>query len=121
MLENRFWKWAVSIIDLCLYLVVGLGISDMEASGPVTSNITWRMFSFVGLYITNQVTLWSTFPLQKLIVPHLVTKYPAFCRTQKFISSSTRFRDIILVQNQMKVVHTIYLFGISCNIIMPYV
>lgn len=77
------------IIDSCLYLVVGLFISDVEALGSVTSNIMWCMFSFVGLYVTNQVTLWSKVPLQKLIVAQLVTKYPAFCRTRKCIPSST--------------------------------
>jgi hypothetical protein len=98
----------VSIIDSCLYLVVGLAISEVEASDPVTSNITWRMFSFVGLYITNQVILWNRVTLQKLIVAQLVTKYPASFRTRKiFPSSTTRARDIVLVQNQMNMVHTI--------------
>jgi hypothetical protein len=111
----------MSIIHSCLYLVVGLCIRDVEASGPVTSNITWRMFSFVGLYIANKVTLWSRVPLQKLIVTQLVTKYSVFCRNPKFIPSSKRPRDIVLVRNQMNVVHTIYLFRISFNIIIPYV
>lgn len=56
----------MSVIDSYLYLVVGLGVSDVEASGPDTNNIIWRMFPFVGLYITNQETLWSRVPLQKL-------------------------------------------------------
>jgi len=111
----------VSIIDSCLYLVVGLVISEVEASGPVTSNITWRIFSFVGLYITNQVILWSRVTLQKLRFAQLVTKDPASFRTRKIIPSSTRARDIVLVQNQINMVHTIYLVGINFNIIVPYV
>lgn len=111
----------MNIIDSCLYLVVGFGISDVEASGPVTSNVTWRKFSFVGLHTTNQATLRSRVRLQKLIVAQLFTKYPAFCRTLKFFPSSPRARDIVVVQNQMNLVHTIYLFGINFNIIIPYV
>ena len=89
-----FWMWVVSVIDACLCLVVDFGISDVEASGPITSKITWRMFSFVGLYITNQVSLWSRVPLQKLIVVQLVTKFPAFCITRIFIPFYTRPRDL---------------------------
>jgi hypothetical protein len=34
----------VSAVDSCLCLVADFAISDVEASGPVTSNITWLCF-----------------------------------------------------------------------------
>jgi hypothetical protein len=50
----------------------------------------------VSHYINVQPTPWSRVLFEKLTVPQLVTKFPAFCGTRKFITAFTSARHLSL-------------------------
>ena len=56
----------------------------------------YRRESIQGHQRTKQLTPWSKFLLKKLTVSHLVKKFPAFYKTQMFITAFTTARHLSL-------------------------
>jgi hypothetical protein len=83
-----------------------------ETKTHLSSALVW------GLQVKRTKTPWSSVLLQKLTVPHLVRKFPAFYVTQRFITVLTTVRHLFLswARYILSITH-LTSWKIHCNII----
>jgi hypothetical protein len=67
-----------------------------EENQPSVAMVSNTCAKILQMFLITNSNPWRRVPLEKLIVPKLVTKFPAFYGTQRFITMFTRAHHLSL-------------------------